>query len=187
MARISDVDPNEAIARLAETYTDESAAEPARQPDDSRVPAPSRVATLAEVERRLWSAADQLRANSNLKSSEYSTPVLGLIFLRYADVRFAEAERQLAAQATGRTKDTYLAAQFHRLAARLGRKQAAVAVGHTILVIAYHLLEEPDSAHRDLGVHYFDHRDHHTLKRRLLHRLEGLGYKVTPEPADPAA
>lgn len=41
-----------------------------------------------EVERRLWAAADNLRANSNLRSHEYSTPLLGLIFLAYADHRF---------------------------------------------------------------------------------------------------
>ena len=40
---------------------------------------------LKDLEDRLWDAADQLRANSNLKSSEYSVPVLGLIFLRFAD------------------------------------------------------------------------------------------------------
>jgi len=92
-----------------------------------------------------------------------------------------------AAQAAGRTKDTYLAAQFRRLAARLGRKKAAVAVGHTILVIAYHLLKDPDSVYRDLGVHYIDQRDRQALGRRLLQRLQGLGYKVTLAPADPAA
>jgi type I restriction enzyme M protein len=50
---------------------------------------------INEIERRLWSIADQLRANSGLKPSEYSRPVLGLLFLRYADGRFAEAEKQL--------------------------------------------------------------------------------------------
>lgn len=58
---------------------------------------------LAEVERRLWAAADDLRANSKLKSSEYSVPVLGLIFLRYADYRFEQVDKQLkAAQATSK-------------------------------------------------------------------------------------
>ena len=58
---------------------------------------------LAEVERRLWSAADELRANSKLKSSEYSVPVLGLIFLRHAEHRFALAETEIkAAIGTGR-------------------------------------------------------------------------------------
>lgn len=48
-----------------------------------------------EIEKRLWQAADELRANSKLRSSEYSTPVLGLIFLRYASHKFADAERKL--------------------------------------------------------------------------------------------
>lgn len=51
---------------------------------------------LAELEKKLWSAADELRANSKLKSSEYSVPVLGMIFLRYADFRFSQAEKELA-------------------------------------------------------------------------------------------
>ncbi len=55
-----------------------------------------------KIERRLWAAADELRANSRLKSSEYSVPVLGLIFLRYADYRFAEMEKGLEGEATGR-------------------------------------------------------------------------------------
>jgi type I restriction enzyme M protein len=49
----------------------------------------------SENERRLWEAADEFRANSNLKSSEYAVPVLGLIFLRYADHRFTIAEQKL--------------------------------------------------------------------------------------------
>lgn len=57
-----------------------------------------------EIEKRLWDAADELRANSKLKSSEYSVPVLGLIFLRYADHKFTHAEKELAGTATGRRK-----------------------------------------------------------------------------------
>ena len=52
-------------------------------------------ANTSEIEKRLWDSADQLRANSNLKSSEYSVPVLGLIFLRFADQRFTQLEREL--------------------------------------------------------------------------------------------
>src|SRR5215207_6948030 len=52
-------------------------------------------ANTTEIEKRLWDAADELRANSKLKSSEYSVPVLGLIFLRYADHKFAKAEEEL--------------------------------------------------------------------------------------------
>ncbi len=55
-----------------------------------------------KIRDSLWEAADELRANSGLASSEYSVPVLGLIFLRYADYRFAKAEEELGGQATGR-------------------------------------------------------------------------------------
>src|SRR5580704_14598057 len=56
----------------------------------------------SEIEKRLWASADELRANSKLKSSEYSVPVLGLIFLRYADHKFAAAKAKLTSQSTGR-------------------------------------------------------------------------------------
>ena len=68
-----------------------------------------------DIEKRLWASADQLRANSNLMPSEYSGPVLGLLFLRYAEKRFAEAEARIGkvgtAKAGGRrevTVDDYI-------------------------------------------------------------------------------
>ena len=61
---------------------------------------------LRELERRLWQAADQLRANSKLRAADYSIPVLGLIFLRYADVRFGWVQERLAATATERNPVT---------------------------------------------------------------------------------
>jgi transposase len=87
-----------------------------------------------------------------------------------------------AAQAAGRTRNTYLMAQYRRLAARRGRKRALVAVGHTILVIAYCLLAR-QADYQDLGAHYFDERDRHAVERRLVRRLEALGYKVSLGPA----
>ena len=48
-----------------------------------------------QLEKRLWDAADQFRANSGLKSQEYSAPVLGLIFLRFAEVRLAAQRSKL--------------------------------------------------------------------------------------------
>jgi type I restriction enzyme M protein len=51
--------------------------------------------SLSEIEKRLWDAADELRANSKLKASEYSVPVLGLIFLRFADYKFAQVDADL--------------------------------------------------------------------------------------------
>src|SRR2546425_1173771 len=61
-------------------------------------------ANHSDLEKRLWDAADELRANSHLMSSEYSVPVLGLIFLRYADHKFTEAEKKMPQQTSGRRK-----------------------------------------------------------------------------------
>jgi hypothetical protein len=91
-----------------------------------------------------------------------------------------------AAQAAGRTKHTYLGAQYRRLAGRRGKKRAAVAVGHSILVIIYHLLTE-ERDYQDLGGQCFDERDRQRVERRLVQRLERLGYTVTLETRDPAA
>ena len=61
----------------------------------------------SEIERRLWSAADELRANSRLRPSEYSAPVLGLIFLRYADHKFTQTELEISREpTTGRRRRT---------------------------------------------------------------------------------
>jgi transposase len=91
-----------------------------------------------------------------------------------------------AAHAVSRTKDNYLAAQFRRLAARRGKKRAAIAVAHSILVIAYHMLRD-GTEYRDLGGDYFDKRNKEKLQRNLVRRLEGLGLKVMLEPAAVAA
>lgn len=87
-----------------------------------------------------------------------------------------------SAHAAARGK-TYVASQYHRLVPRLGKKKAAIAVGHSILVIVYHLLRQPGTHYQDLGAHYFDERDKERLKHRLVHRLEGLGYFVTLKAA----
>src|SRR5947207_12525536 len=57
---------------------------------------------IYEVASHLWDTADELRANSHLKAAEYSIPVLGLIFLKFADSRFTEAEAGLVGKGTGR-------------------------------------------------------------------------------------
>jgi transposase len=91
-----------------------------------------------------------------------------------------------AAHAAARKKDTYLAAQYRRLAARRGASKAAIALGHTILVIAYYLLRR-GTEYQELGPRYFDEHDRQAVERRLVRRLEALGNKVTLEPAHPAA
>jgi transposase len=86
------------------------------------------------------------------------------------------------AWAVARTRDTYLSAQFWRLARRIGKKKAAVAVGHSILVIAWHLLAN-DCDYQDLGGDYFTRRDTDRHRQRLTQQLEALGYRVTLEAA----
>lgn len=87
-----------------------------------------------------------------------------------------------AAWAAARTRHTYLSAQYHRLAARRGSRRAIVAVAHTILVIAYHILKE-GSVYRELGANYFDERAREATVRRSVQRLQRLGYRVTLEAA----
>ena len=81
-----------------------------------------------------------------------------------------------SAQAAGHTK-TYLGAQYRRLAVRRGTKKAVMAVAHSQLVIAYHMLRLP-VAYAELGPNYFDERRSETLQRQLVGRLEKLGYDV---------
>jgi transposase len=85
-----------------------------------------------------------------------------------------------AAPAAIRTK-TYLGAQYHRLVTRRGKKRALLAVAHSILMIAYHLLERGEDF-KDLGVDYFDRRKPEALARRLSKRLANLGYEVRLTP-----
>jgi transposase len=85
-----------------------------------------------------------------------------------------------AAYAAGRSRNTYLSAQYRRLAARRGKKKAAVAVAHSILVISYHLLTH-GADFSDLGGDYFDRRDQDATERRLIRRLEDLGNRVSIE------
>lgn len=89
-----------------------------------------------------------------------------------------------SAHAASRTKNTYLAAQYWRLSGRRGKKRAAVAVGHSILVISYHLLSR-EQTYRDLGGDYFTSRLSDEIHvRRLVAQLERLGQHVTLSPAE---
>ena len=71
-------------------------------PSVTTAASPAAKTDIYEIADRLWETADELRANSHLKSSEYSIPVLGLIFLKFADSRFTQAEAELAGSGTGR-------------------------------------------------------------------------------------
>ena len=83
-----------------------------------------------------------------------------------------------AAHAVGRQRDTYLANRYRRLAARRGKKKAAVAIGHDILVIAYEILTT-HQPYRDLGPFALLDRTRDAEERRLIRRLEQLGNTVT--------
>jgi transposase len=87
----------------------------------------------------------------------------------------------VAAQAAARKRDSYLSVQYRRLAARRGPKKAIVALAHSLLVIAYHVLKRRVNF-MDLGPAYFDERNRMSVQRQLVRRLERLGYKVALEP-----
>ena len=82
-----------------------------------------------------------------------------------------------AAWAASRTKKTYLSARYRRLAARRGKKRAALAVGHTILIMAYHIIKE-QRTYKELGADYFDRLNEKHLVNRLTLRIMALGYEV---------
>ncbi len=84
-----------------------------------------------------------------------------------------------ASWAASRKKDSYFQAQYRRLAGRRGKKRAAMAVGHTLLEVFYHLLKNPNLEYRELGGNYFDTLDPQRLCRHLVKRLQSLGYEVT--------
>lgn len=84
-----------------------------------------------------------------------------------------------AARAAARTKDTYLAAQYRRIAARRGPNRASVAVAHTMVVSAWHMLTTGET-YRELGADYFTRRhDPEPRARHLTNQLRQLGYEVT--------
>ena len=91
-----------------------------------------------------------------------------------------------AAYAASKAKNTYLKDKYHRIAARRGKKRAAVAIAHKIISFAYRILlyRVP---YRDLGEDYLDKLNKEVLEKRLVKRLELLGNKVIIEPALHAA
>jgi transposase len=100
--------------------------------------------------------------------------------------RYLRAALVQAAWAASHQKGTYLAAQYKRFVKRMGKKKALVAVGHSILIIVYHVLQNRTS-YQDLGGDYFDRRNVDKQRKRLIRQLEGLGVKVTVEEIKEAA
>ncbi len=86
-----------------------------------------------------------------------------------------------AAHSAARTKNTYFATLYHRLAGRRGKKRALVAVGHSLLVTGYTLITRQVD-YQDLGANYFDEQNKEAVKRRTVKRLEQLGFQVELKP-----
>ncbi len=99
--------------------------------------------------------------------------------------KWLAANLSQAAEAAGRSKGTYLGAQFQRLRGRSGHPKARKAVEHSILVAAFHILSG-GVPYRDLGADWFQCRRPDAHARRLAHQIEALGYRVTIEPAEAA-
>ena len=86
-----------------------------------------------------------------------------------------------AAISASQTKGTYPRDKFHRLKARMSAKRAAVAIAHKILVAVFHILQRA-VAFADLGADYLNRLDKHRTARRLIRRLNALGYEVMLQP-----
>jgi len=91
-----------------------------------------------------------------------------------------------AANAAARSKNTYLAAQYHRLRGRRGHAKAITAVSHSILTAAWHMLQTGE-LYRDLGPDYFTKQNPERATKRLVRQLEKLGHSVTLQPREAAA
>lgn len=94
--------------------------------------------------------------------------------------KWLSAHLREAAKAAAQSKGTYLSAQYRRLRGRRGGAKATVAVQHSILVAAYHMLER-GVPYQDLGADWFITRSPEQRARKLLHELRHLGYEVTIE------
>jgi hypothetical protein len=91
--------------------------------------------------------------------------------------RFLRTVLVQAAHAAARTKSTYLSAQYRRLATRRGKKRAMMAVAHSMLVMASSMIQRQEP-YREAGGDFFDRLQPEDTARRLVKRLEHLGYHV---------
>jgi len=135
--------------------------------DMSRFPTPGHLASWAKFAPGVSESAGKKKGkNSTGHGNPYLARILG--------------EAAIGAART----DTFLGERYRRIARRRGKNKAIVAVGRSILVIAWHLLSSPDTQFADLGAGFYDSQVSNSRKmRNHLRQLEALGYKVTLEPA----
>jgi transposase len=135
--------------------------------DMSRFPTPGHLCSWAKFSPGINSSAGKSKGNGSTgHGNRYLARTLGE-----------------AAVVAGRT-DTFLGARYRRIARRRGKKRAIVAIGRSILVIVWHLLQNPDTRFHDLGAdHFTRHLNPDTKKRSHIRQLEALGYTVTLTPA----
>jgi transposase len=135
--------------------------------DMSRFPTPGHLASWAKFAPGIKSSAGRQKGNA---ASGHGN--------RYLAAALGEA-----AVVAGRT-NTFLGQRYQRVARRRGKKRAVVAVGRSILIIAWHLLNDPEARFTDLGPSYYDTLVNTSRSRRNhVRQLERLGYRVTLEPA----
>jgi transposase len=134
--------------------------------DMSQFPTPNHLASWAKLSPRTIQSGAKTRGGNTGHGNRHLKSVLG------------EA-------ATGAAKtDTFLGERYRRLVRRRGRQKALVAVARSILVITWHLLNDPTARFNDLGSDYFDQRVNNDRKTRLLVRqLQALGHQVVLQPA----
>ena len=135
--------------------------------DMTRFPTPAHLCSWAKFAPGIKESAGRTKGNGDTgHGNHYLARVLGE-----------------AAVSAGRT-DTFLGERYRRIARRRGKKRAAVAVGRSILVIIWHLLNEENAQFHDLGPDYYDSRVNLNRKmRNHVRELQHLGYRVTLEPA----
>ncbi|MDF3046053.1 MAG: transposase family protein, partial [Ornithinibacter sp.] len=135
--------------------------------DMTRFPTPAHLCSWAKFAPGIKESAGRTKGNGDTgHGNHYLARVLGE-----------------AAVSAART-DTFLGERYRRIARRRGKKRAAVAVGRSILVIIWHLLNEENAQFHDLGPDYYDSRVNLNRKmRNHVRELQHLGYRVTLEPA----
>ena len=82
--------------------------------------------------------------------------------------------------------DSYLSAQYHRLVPHMGKKKAAIAVAHSMLIVVYYILKKRSPYH-DLGPDFFVCRNQEAIQRRCIRQLKELGFDVSLQPSGKAA